>query len=51
MTEDKLKIAIEALKDITQGVGVYSRDQLTHASNTIDAMKALAQSALDKIDG
>ena len=33
---------VEALEEIGEGKGPYSRDQLTYAENTIDAMKALA---------
>ena len=36
----------EALAEIAQGRGAYSRDQLTHAENCIEAMKALARAAL-----
>jgi len=39
----------EALQEIAIGQGRYSRDPLTHASNTIDDMKAEAQKVLDKI--
>ena len=37
---------VAALETITKGEGAYSRDPLTHASNTIDAMKATAAAAL-----
>ena len=37
----------EALQEISIGRGPYSRDPLTHADNTIDAMKAVALGALD----
>lgn len=36
-----------ALRKIITREGRYSRDPLAHASNTIDAMAELAQSALD----
>jgi hypothetical protein len=36
----------EALKEIEKGEGQYNRDQLTHASNTIEAMTKLATKAL-----
>lgn len=35
--------ALDLFRQIAEGQGPYSRDQLTHAANTIDAMKALAQ--------
>ncbi len=41
----------EALKEISEGRGRYSRDELTHASNTIEDMKALAVQALLKAEG
>lgn len=49
MSEDKLKIAVEALKEITKGKGVYSRDLLTHATNTIENLITIAKTALEKI--
>ena len=36
----------EALEEISLGKGAFSQDQLTHATNTIEDMKALAQAAL-----
>ena len=42
-TRDKLRGALE---EIAKGEGPFSRDPLTHASNTIDAMKELARAAL-----
>ncbi len=36
----------EALIQIAKGEGRFSRDPLTHASNTIEDMKALADTAL-----
>lgn len=39
---------LAALKKIALGEGRYSRDQLTHASNTIEDMKALARAAIAK---
>ncbi len=36
----------EALEQITKGEGRFSMDHLTHASNTIDDMKAIAREAL-----
>ena len=41
----------EALKEISEGKGRYSLDKLTHASNTIDDMKALAIEAIAKAEG
>jgi hypothetical protein len=35
-----------ALREIEKGEGPFSRDQLTHATNTIEAMKELASAAL-----
>lgn len=40
----------EALKEIVKGEGAFSRDPLTHATNCIDNMKAIARRAL-KIGG
>ncbi len=40
-----------ALKEITKGAGPFSCDPLTHASNTIEAMKTLANAALPKAEG
>ena len=42
---DKLRAA---LTEIARGEGAYNRDPLTHASNTIDSMKALAATALEE---
>lgn len=36
----------EALEEITEGKGAFNRDQLIHASNVIDNMKAIARAAL-----
>lgn len=41
---------LEALKEISKGQGPFSRDQLTHADNCIDAMKALALDAIAKAE-
>lgn len=41
-----LKVAEQALRQIAKGEGRFSRDPLTHASNTIEDMKALAVAAL-----
>ena len=37
---------VAALRDIARGEGPYSLDPLTHASNTIEAMKEIANNAL-----
>ena len=42
---------LEALEDIARGAGPYSRDPLTHASNTIEYMVSIAQSAIAKTRG
>ena len=39
---------LEALNKIALGEGRYNRDPLTHASNTIEDMKALARAAIAK---
>jgi hypothetical protein len=36
----------EALSEIEKGEGRYSRDPLTHASNTIEDMRELARAAV-----
>lgn len=36
----------EALQEVAKGEGPFSRDQLTHAQNTIEAMKEIALNAL-----
>jgi hypothetical protein len=41
----------EALKEIQKGDGAFSRDPLTHASNCIDNMKAIARKALEQHHG
>jgi len=43
---EELQRLREALKEISKGEGAYSRDRLTHAENTIRAMKDLARDAL-----
>jgi len=40
-----------ALRKVALGQGRYSRDTLTHASNTIDDMKELAQRQIDRFKG
>lgn len=39
-------LLLEALKEIAEGKGRYSQDQLTHASNTIEDQIQLANDAL-----
>lgn len=48
-TKEKLKIAIKALKEISEGKGAYSRDPLKHAENVIEESKALAVGALKEM--
>jgi len=36
----------EALAEVAKGAGAYSHDPLTHATNTIESMKAIAIAAL-----
>jgi len=43
---EQLKLA---LKEIAKGEGAFSLDPLTHASNTIDNMKEIAEKALEEI--
>jgi hypothetical protein len=45
VVRDRYKAALE---EIRKGAGPYSRDPLEHATNTIEAMKALAAEALDE---
>jgi hypothetical protein len=42
---------LEALREIANGEGRYSRDPLEHASNTIEDMRALALKAIAKAEG
>ena len=48
-TEEKNKIMLEALQDISKGEGRYDMDKLKHASNTIEDMKKLAFEAIEKV--
>jgi hypothetical protein len=41
---------LEALRKIEQGEGRFSRDPLTHASNTIEDMIAVARAAIAKAE-
>lgn len=43
---EQIKTLREALEEIEKGAGPFSCDPLTHASNTIDAMKEQARAAL-----
>lgn len=43
-------VMYEALEQIAKGEGRFSRDHLTHAENTIEDMKALAEQALAEVD-
>jgi len=45
LTEENERLR-QALAEIAKGEGAFSRDPLTHASNTIDNMKRLAEQAL-----
>jgi len=45
---DTVKMLDAALREITEGKGAFSQDQLTHASNTIRDMKQIAQDALNR---
>lgn len=42
---------LAALKEIAQGRGRFSNDQLEFASNTIESMKAIANAAIAKAEG
>ena len=44
----QLATAKKALEEISKGEGAFSRDPLTHASNTIENNKRIAQEALKK---
>lgn len=41
---------LEALKKIAEGKGPFSSDRLTHAENTIEAMRELARAAIAKAE-
>lgn len=41
----------KTLEEIAEGKGRYSMDKLTHASNTIDDMRALAEAMIKKAVG
>lgn len=46
---ERLVALVSALKEIAKGEGRFSRDQLTHADNCIDDMKAIAIKAVEDI--
>ena len=50
MSADTLEGVREKLQEIAEGRGPFSRDQLTHASNTIDHAKALAVEIIATLD-
>lgn len=43
---DDYNALVLALREIAKGEGAFSLDPLVHASNTIDSMKEIAQTAL-----
>ncbi len=43
------KRVIEVLEEIHKGYGEFSKDRLTHASNTIESMKSLASALLAEL--
>ena len=45
----RVRPLIEALEEISLGKGPFSRDQLTHAENCVEAMKGLAVKALAQL--
>ena len=49
--ESRAAAAEVALKGIAEGKGEFSLDPLTHASNTIENMKAIANAFLASRDG
>ena len=48
---EAVRVAREALAEISKGNGRFSQDHLTHASNTIEDMKELANEALKLSEG
>lgn len=46
-TDDRIAYLEAALREIAQGRGAFSRDQLTFAANVIRESKQIAQDALD----
>ena len=47
--KEKLKLAIDTLKQCANPAGAYSMDRLEHANNTIKNVALLAQKALTLI--
>lgn len=47
--EEKLKISIKALREISEPKGRYSRDPLQFARNTIEDLIGIAKEALEKL--
>ncbi len=47
--EEKLKICIETLKELTTPKGTYNLDRMEHAQNTIREVSELATETLKKI--
>ena len=45
---DEIERLRAALTEVSKGEGAFSRDPLTHASNTVDSMKQIALDALAK---
>ena len=41
---------VAALKEVTKGEGAFSRDNLEHADNCIESMKAIAKAALAEVE-
>ncbi len=41
---------LEALREITEGLGLYSEDRMQHAENTIESMKNIARKAIEKVE-
>ena len=42
---------LEVLEEIAKGEGAFSRDPLTHCSNTVESMKKIALAAIAKTKG
>ena len=47
--KDKYDKAVEALKEIEQGIGGYSKDRLRFAENVIHSMKNVTKECLDEL--
>ena len=50
MEKEKIKKALEILREAQEGKGAYSQDQLKHAENTIEDMKTLIGEAIDELE-